>query len=190
MAKDVGRTPVRPRDRQMIGSMKPSAASIVLLPLAGVGLGLWSMVAAVPALFLAVVLLWPRGDRDFGRRTQASLLVGMSLAWVLLPHSIFDFRIHGLSPIATGTPGCQVMALAGFPLQQISAHGGGGWRLGFSLPSDRLAHLANCIVLSFAFWVAMEFVPRRMWSRVHLIACAAFLPTCLYGLVMMIRWWD
>ena len=174
----------------MLGSMKTPATLMVLLPLAGVGLSLWSMVAAVPALFLAIVFLWPRGDRDRGRRVQASLLMGMSLAWVLLPHSVFDFRMHGIGPIATGYPGCQVMALAGFPVQQISAHGGGGWRLGFSLPGDRLVHLANCAVLSLGFWAAMGLVPRRLWARVHLVACAAFLPACLYGFVLMVPWWD
>lgn len=98
------------------------------------------MVAAVPALFLAIVFLWPRGDRDRGRRVQASLLMGMSLAWVLLPHSVLDFRMHGISPIATGYPGCQVMALAGFPVQQISAHGGGGWWLATRIqPAGRSA---------------------------------------------------
>ena len=147
------------------------------------------MFAAVPALFLAIVLPLFR-EHDLGRRAHASLLMGTSLAWALLPHSILDFRDHGLASIATGVPGCQVMALGGFPIQQISAHGGGGWRLGFSLLSDRLTHAGNCCLLALAIWFVLGLVPRRLWARVHLGAWFAFLPLCFYGIASMVRWWD
>ena len=169
---------------------RSSIIVLAVLPLVSFVLGTQSMELPVLVLFGGIVVLLPRADRDIKRRMHASLLVGTSLAWVLLPHSVFDFREQRLSPIATDIPGCQVMARAGFPIQQVSAHGGGGWRLGHHLPGDCLAHASNCLLLAVVIWVAMRLVPCRLWWHVHLVAWLTFVPLCYYGLSSMVRWWD
>lgn len=168
-----------------------SNSCVALLLAASFAIGVPSMMAPVPVLLLTgMVVVMQRADLDTLRRAHAGMLVGTALAWVLLPHSIFDFREHGLGPIPTDIQGCQVMARAGFPIQQISAHGGGGWRLGYHLASDNLAHAGNCLILTVVSWLAIGFVPRRLWRRIHLVVWLSFLPLWLYGLCSMLRWWD
>lgn len=170
---------------------KKSIATIAVLSLGSVALGAWSMHAAVPMLFLSIAIFFSQRAIDaLERRVHASLLVGTAVAWAALPHSILDFRDCGRSPIATEVPGCQVMALAGFPIQHVSAHGGGGWRTAFHLQSDCLVHAGNFLLLAYAAWLAIGFLPGRWLARVHWAAWVAFLPLCIYGWARMQRWWD
>jgi len=148
------------------------------------------MVAAIPMLFCSVVVSLHRKDRDVLRRLHASMLIGTALAWVALPHSVFDFRDFNLQPIPTELVSCRVMAFVGFPIQQICAHGGGGWRLGHHLLSDRMVHAGNCALIAMLAWMVVGFVPRRLWARLHLVSWLVFLPCCGYGCLSMIRWWD
>lgn len=82
------------------------------------------------------------------------------------------------------------MALAGFPLRQVSAHGGGGWRLGVHLFSDQLWHAANCSILCVVAWLAISMIPRRLWRATHWLLWLAFLPMCFCGISRMVYWWD
>ncbi|MEO6596246.1 MAG: hypothetical protein ABIP94_15975 [Planctomycetota bacterium] len=139
------------------------------------------MATSVPARDLALT------------RTMASALLGVSAAWATMPLCIIDFRAHyylygHFNP--TGITGCQVMALAGFPIPGIAAHGGGGWRLGYHLGSDLAVHAANTAMLAaFVWWLLGRTTPRLV-VRAYWLGFAVVLPAWFWGMLRMLPWWD
>ena len=151
---------------------------------------------AAPALWLLQFVLIARLDlqrEDRLVRAMTSLVVGFALAWLTLAACVLAFREHyelfrHWNP--TGVPGCQVMALLGFPIRAIGGHGGGGWRLFHHLPSDPLVHTANVLLLALPCWLLLGRVGARARRVGYWLAFAALPVAWLCGLWRAMYWWD
>ena len=90
----------------------------------------------------------------------------------------------------TGVPGCEVMALLGFPICAIGGHGGGGWLEFHHLPRDVVVHTANLLLFAMPCWLLLGLVGARARTVAYWLAFAALPLAWLSGLWRAMYWWD
>lgn len=148
----------------------------------------------VPLVWVLQFVVFPHVDlRWHVARIATSLQAGLALAWLTLAACVLDFREHHelyrhWNP--TGVPGCQVMALLGFPIRGIGGHGGGGWRLWHHLPSDPLVHLGNVLSFAVGAWLLLGWLPARGRRAAYWCAFALLPIAFVAGYERAMWYWD